>query len=114
MAGVALMDCLQREGWLAAAGNTFTLTDSGAEALNGWGLDGAAWRAKLASPGERRQAYGCLDWSERRDHLAGPLASALLTHFIARGWLRRQPGERALVATPTGRQALAWWPVTAD
>ena len=111
-AGVALMDCLLREGWLVAAGSTFTLTDSGTEALTRWGLDGDAWRARLASPGQRRQAYGCLDWSERRDHLAGPLASALLSHFIERGWLRRSPGERALTATPTGRQALPWWPAT--
>jgi DNA-binding transcriptional ArsR family regulator len=111
-AGVALMDHLQREGWLAPAGPAFALTAAGAQALNGWGLDGETWRARLASPGQRRQAYGCLDWSERRDHLAGPLASALLAHFIERGWLRRRPGERALAATPTGRQALAWWPVT--
>lgn len=34
-----------------------------------------------------RLAYPCLDWSERRDHLAGSLATALLDHFIARRWL---------------------------
>ena len=48
-----------------------------------------------------------LDWSERRDHLAGKLASGLLTHFIARGWLRRIGAERALELTPPGQQALA-------
>jgi len=111
-AGVALMDQLQQQGWLEAAGPAFTLSASGAEALDSWGLDGAAWRQRLASPGARRQAYGCLDWSERRDHLAGPLAAALLTHFIERGWLRRRPGERALAATPTGRRALPWLPET--
>ena len=51
-------------------------------------------------------AYACLDWSERRDHLAGGLARALLEHFIARRWLRRRPGERALDVTVSGRKAL--------
>lgn len=111
-AGVALLDHLQREGWLhcdiGAAGPVFTLSEPGQRGLDGWGLDGAAWRTRLAAPGARRQAYPCLDWSERRDHLAGPLGSALLDHFVARGWLRRHADERALDTTPTGRQAMGW------
>jgi DNA-binding transcriptional ArsR family regulator len=113
-AGVALLEHLQGEGWLcagaSAAGPVFTLSDAGGRGLNDWGLDGAAWQARLASPGARRQAYPCLDWSERRDHLAGPFGSALLEHFVARGWLRRHDGERALDTTPTGHRALAWLP----
>jgi hypothetical protein len=46
-----------------------------------------------------------MDWSERRDHLAGQLADALLAHCIAQGWLRREPG-RAVTVTPLGRQQL--------
>ena len=38
----------------------------------------------------RRFAYPCLDWSERRDHLAGGLAVLLLAHFVGSGWLRRR------------------------
>lgn len=111
-AGVALLGHLQAEGWLqpcsSAAGPVFTLSDAGGRGLAGWGLDGAAWQARLASPGPRRQAYPCLDWSERRDHLAGPLGSALLQHFVTQGWLRQPSGDRALQATPSGRRALAW------
>lgn len=109
-AGVALLDHLQGCGGLHAHGPVFTLTDTGRDTLDGWGLDGAAWHTRLAQPGPRRQAYPCLDWSERRDHLAGPLAAALLTRFVDQGWLRRRPGERALVTTPTGRRALPWLP----
>ena len=113
-AGVALLMHLQQEQWLetaaSGAGPVFTLSARGAEGIAGWGLDGQAWRARLASAGQRRQAYPCLDWSERRDHLAGPLGNALLDHFISRGWLRRREGERALAATPTGRRALPWMP----
>jgi DNA-binding transcriptional ArsR family regulator len=113
-AGVALLDYLREERWLADiagdGGPAFALSDAGAEGLGRWGLEGESWRLRLAARGSRRQAYPCLDWSERRDHLAGPLASALLAQFIARGWLRRQPGERALLVTPTGRRSLRWLP----
>jgi DNA-binding transcriptional ArsR family regulator len=113
-AGVALLAHLQDEGWLqhgsSAAGPVFTLSEAGERGLSDWGLDGTAWHTKLASPGARRQAYPCLDWSERRDHLAGPLGTALLDHFVERSWLRRHDGERALDTTPTGRRALAWLP----
>ncbi len=53
----------------------------------------------------RRFAYPCLDWSQRRDHLAGQLADEVLAHFEGKGWLRRSDG-RALVLTPLGQQAL--------
>ena len=35
-----------------------------------------------------RFAYPCMDWSERKDHLAGILARALLEHYLAKNWLR--------------------------
>jgi hypothetical protein len=46
-------------------------------------------------------------WSERRDHFAGPLAVALLEHFLTRRWLRRIDGTRAVAPTPAGRRELA-------
>jgi DNA-binding transcriptional ArsR family regulator len=113
-AGVALLDFLRQQDWLAdsasEAGPAYRLGAAGASGLAGWGLDGEAWRLRLDAAGPRRPAYPCLDWSERRDHLAGPLASALLQRFVAQGWLRRQPAERALLVTPTGRRALPWLP----
>jgi hypothetical protein len=60
----------------------------------------------------QRFAYGCLDWSERRDHLAGALGKALLDHFVQQGWLRKpaspasRGGRRALMLTPLGRRRL--------
>jgi hypothetical protein len=102
--GVALLRHMLARGWLALAPEGYALTPAGAAGLAGLGLDATAWRD---APAGRRVAYPCLDWSERRDHLAGPLASGLLSHFLARGWLRREPGERALALTPPGRLALA-------
>jgi DNA-binding transcriptional ArsR family regulator len=83
---------------------------------------GIAWLAEIGLEppkvtGQRKLAYPCLDWSERRDHLAGALASQLLEHFVAQGWLTRyggakskpsapQTGNRALTLTDSGRRVL--------
>ena len=48
----------------------------------------------------------CLDWSERRPHLAGAVGTALCTHCLDRGWVRRIDGTRALLVTPEGRRQL--------
>ncbi len=101
--GVAMLDHLLERHWLAAAPNGYALTADGITGLTAFGFDATALRPNAS----HRLAYPCLDWSERRDHLAGKLASGLLTHFVDRGWLRRVAGERALELTPPGRQALA-------
>lgn len=108
--GVALLKALIERGWLVdeCGSGEFGVTAAGAEGLSALGLDGDDWQRRTARAGAR-VAYGCLDWSERRDHLAGSLASALLQHFLAQGWVRRREGERSLVVTPPGRQALAAW-----
>lgn len=103
--GVALHERLLAHGGLATAAGGYALTDDGVAALARLGFDATPLRANTP----QRIAYPCLDWSERRDHLAGKLASGLLAHFIDRGWLRRIAGERALALTPPGRVALAPW-----
>ena len=65
--------------------------------------------ARVAADGGsagKRLLYGCVDWSERRDHFAGPLAVAMLNAFIARGWLRRRAESRELVVMPAGQAGL--------
>jgi DNA-binding transcriptional ArsR family regulator len=112
--GVALLQQMLARGWLVAGDDGYALTPAGALGLDTLGLDGAAWLARASTAAAaaqaparaHRHAYACLDWSERRDHLAGKLASALLAHFIDRGWLKREPGERALALTPPGQLAL--------
>src|SRR5689334_3392191 len=46
----------------------------------------------------------CLDWSERRSHLAGLLGAALLDFAFAREWVQRIPDSRALLVTAAGKQ----------
>ena len=49
----------------------------------------------------------CLDWTERRHHLAGALGAALLDKMLAEHWFRRTANSRAVTVTPKGAQALA-------
>jgi DNA-binding transcriptional ArsR family regulator len=104
--GVALFEGLLARGTIWPQEGHFVLTDAGVQELAELGIT-------VPPPGgdasARRFAYPCLDWSERRDHLAGTLAVALLEHCIAEGWLRRQSGSRALRLMPSGAKALAPW-----
>jgi DNA-binding transcriptional ArsR family regulator len=107
--GVAVLQGLHDQRWLEpVADGGFVVTDLGVQALREMGLDGENWQ-RMAGNGGRGVAYGCLDWSERRDHLAGKLAGALLKHFLDRGWLTRRAGDRALEYTPAGQHALRSW-----
>jgi DNA-binding transcriptional ArsR family regulator len=58
--------------------------------------------------GSRRpRLRNCLDWSERRPHLAGAIGAALLASLLDRGWLVRRRTPRAVRLTRAGQQALA-------
>jgi DNA-binding transcriptional ArsR family regulator len=96
---VSLFDGLCSEGRLLPSADDYELSDAGRQWLQGWGL-------KPSLPnGRRRYAYRCLDWSERRDHLAGQLAEEIFQHCAKVGWLRRS-GGRAVELTARGQQEL--------
>lgn len=62
----------------------------------------------LSDPSENKKRVfcrPCLDWSERRPHLAGRLGAALRHHSFERGWIRRSGDSRAVTVTPKGQQA---------
>lgn len=69
-----------------------------------WFLDLGVSIDALRSP--RGVARQCLDWTERRHHLAGPLGVRLLAAMTARGWLALEAKGRAVRLTPDGAQAL--------
>ena len=77
------------------------VTEAGRTFLQRHGID-----ASVVS-GRRAFCRPCLDWSERRPHLAGALGAALLRHALDRGWVRRVQDSRALSVTSAGRQGLA-------
>lgn len=99
--GVQLFDGLLARGTLVPAEGQFVLSEQGRDELGELGVEVPA--------AGRRFAYPCLDWSERRDHLAGSLAVALLDHGLQQGWLRRAKDSRAVALTPSGAKAWSRW-----
>ena len=100
--GVALTDALVASGHLELAHDGGLLTDSGRALLvrAGMDIDSMASRGKSA----RVLCRPCIDWSERRPHLAGALGTALCSHSFAQNWIRRVRGTRAVAVTPKGRR----------
>jgi DNA-binding transcriptional ArsR family regulator len=102
LAGVALADALVERRVLEPGDGGFAITPAGEEELARFGLDLAAIRGA-----RRATARACLDWSERRPHLAGALGAALFVKLLDRRWLRRRTDGRALTLTPAGASGLA-------
>lgn len=108
--GVQLHDALIERGVLVLGDDRFQLAQTGQQWLSKLGFDAASASSSsaggIARGGVRGIVYPCVDWSERRDHFAGPLAVGLLDHFIAKRWMTRMPDSRALSVSPQGRLAL--------
>lgn len=99
--GVHLHDHLLGVGWLVPCGEGYEVTGPGEEALASWGVDVAGARAA-----RRRFACPCVDWSERRVHLAGSLGAAVLQAALVRQWVVNDLDSRSLTVTPKGRVAM--------
>ncbi|OSP39903.1 transcriptional regulator, partial [Streptomyces sp. 13-12-16] len=78
----------------------FALTDAG---LRWFGAAGIG----LDRRGRRPLARACLDWTERRPHLAGVAGAALCRHALETGWCVRIGSERAVKVTEAGERALS-------
>jgi hypothetical protein len=99
--GVAVTDAMTGAGLLDQTGG-FALTPAGRHWLiSKLGLDPGGLR-----PGKRPLARGCLDWTERRHHLAGVAGARLCETLLGNGWVARIGSGRAVRLTPNGRTAL--------
>lgn len=97
--GTVLLQRLQADGHLADHHGTLVLTRAGEGWCRGLGLD---LDRMHSSP--RPLCRACLDWSERRMHLAGALGAAVLQWMLATDHVRRQPLGRALAVTEKGKR----------
>jgi DNA-binding transcriptional ArsR family regulator len=79
------------------------LTDRGQHLLDKLGIDLAALRTS-----RRVFARCCVDWTDRRFHLAGALPAAITSEFLARGWLRSGPGRGLRVAADYDQNLARW------
>ncbi|MGI9491921.1 MAG: ArsR/SmtB family transcription factor [Geminicoccaceae bacterium] len=95
--GTQLFDSLMAKGHLILKGEDLTLTDTGVDFAENFGINLGALRAKR-SPLCRE----CLDWSERRSHLAGSLGRAFLSKFEGLAWASRDQKTRVVTFSRNG------------
>lgn len=94
---IALAEAVARDAYIVVADGAGLVTDEGRRFFCDFGID------LEPAPGIRRPlCRTCLDWSERRPHLAGRLGAALLDRALALGWVARRPDSRALRITGAG------------
>jgi DNA-binding transcriptional ArsR family regulator len=94
--GVAVTDALERTGLLTRTAG-FALTPAGLRWLAGL----PAVRAP-----RRPLVRGCLDWTERREHVAGAAGASVCAYLLGEGWVARVGSGRAVRVTPAGVPAL--------
>ena len=103
--GVAITDGLIAKGIIEFGDEAGLVTERGLDALGRMGIDledAIAKRPRSSRP----LCRPCLDWSERRSHVAGRLGAAISAHYFEKGFVRRIRESRALDITPMGRRAL--------
>ena len=89
--GVSLTDAMIAQGDIAMSEGALLLTPAGQAKLD-----------QLVIPNEAKGLRPCLDWTERRHHMSGPLATSMLTWFLGQNWLRRSNTPRVLTLTRKG------------
>ncbi|MER6134605.1 winged helix-turn-helix domain-containing protein [Streptomyces sp. NPDC001815] len=97
--GIAVTDALTGLG-LLRQDTGFALTDEGVSWFDTLGVP-------LVRTGRRPLARACLDWTERRPHLAGTAGAALCRHALEAGWCVRIGSERAVKVTDRGERMFA-------
>lgn len=101
---VGIADAMQARGQIELSADGGAITPAGEAMLAGLGV---AARPSGTSRKGRLFCRPCLDWSERRPHLAGQLGAALCTRCLDLGWVTRIPGSRALRVTRAGEAGFA-------
>jgi DNA-binding transcriptional ArsR family regulator len=97
--GVAIADAMTGAGLLDQESG-IALTAAGREWLT------AVFGADSPPSSRRPLARGCLDWTERRPHLAGRAGARICRHALDHGWVRPIGSSRAVQVTPEGALAL--------
>jgi len=99
--GVAIADALIEKGHVVLTDDGGEMTATGAEFFCSFG-------AELSGTGQNKRIFcrPCLDWSERRYHVAGVLGAAIWHRCIELGWLKRDRDSRVVRITPDGQIGL--------
>jgi hypothetical protein len=98
-----MADSLVDHGCIELSDAAGAVTGAGLAFLDDFGID------IHAVPGSGRGVFcrPCLDWSERRPHVGGPLGRALASRCFALGWIERTSAGRAVAVMEAGRRGFA-------
>lgn len=99
--GIQLTNSLLSAGVLSEVEDHYTVTEKGEDFFKAFQVDLGRVKRKRRSFTQR-----CLDWSERRHHLAGALGHALLERLLELHWIQRVSSTRAIKITPEGKKGL--------
>lgn len=98
--GIALADAMSHRKQIIIGEGGGLITDAGTKFLDQLGV-----RTDSRKGSRRPLCRSCLDWSERRWHIAGAVGAAIADRCFELGWTERQPQSRAIRITVGGERA---------
>jgi DNA-binding transcriptional ArsR family regulator len=101
--GVAIADAMVGRGYVELQTDAGLITEPGIRFLARIGINIEPLAARRGKSSGRVLCRPCLDWSERRPHLAGAVGAALCARCLDKDWVRRIEGTRAVAITAKGR-----------
>jgi DNA-binding transcriptional ArsR family regulator len=98
---VDLTDALTAREYIILSDDAAEFTPAGTRFLAEFGID---LPALSSAP---RFCKICIDWTERRPHIAGPVGTALTKRYFDLGWIERVTGSRAVIVTAAGKRGFS-------
>jgi DNA-binding transcriptional ArsR family regulator len=102
--GVAITEALIARGLVSPRDGGYLLGPAGESGFAELGIEVGA-----LAPGGRPLLRPCMDWSQRRHHLAGAIGSALAREMTSRRWIAGREASRVVTVTPAGHDGLREW-----
>ena len=99
--GVKITDALLHNGVVEVLEKTYKVTSVGKGWFQNIGIDVSEIMLQ-----KRSFAHPCLDWSERRHHMAGALGASFLNVMLENDWIRRRKDSREVIVTTKGKLEL--------
>jgi DNA-binding transcriptional ArsR family regulator len=96
---VDVTDACAARRYVVLGAEAAEITRAGRRFLTEFGIELPAWRS-----GHRHVCRLCLDWTERRPHIAGAVGAAMTRRYFDLGWMRRLKDSQAVSVTPAGRR----------
>ncbi|TJY36047.1 ArsR/SmtB family transcription factor [Pontimicrobium aquaticum] len=99
---VEIVTSLMEQKIITLNDNSFEITDYGKDWFVELGINVESLKNE-----KRSFAHKCLDWTERRHHIAGALGAAILKNFLEKDWIRRKQNTREVIVTSLGESMLS-------